>query len=83
VCTVSGRLNEAIECGADVGERVGKEVAVCVQRDVDRCVAELRLEELGMGAGGDHEGGVGVPEVVEAEWREPGAADGGPEDPGP
>src|SRR5829696_8451069 len=81
VRTASGGLNEKIECGADVGEGVGKEVAVGVQRDVDRCVPELRLEELGMGAGGDHERGVGVAEVVEAKWRKLGAADRRPEDP--
>ncbi len=82
MCFAPGRFHEAIERRADVDEGVREEVAVGVERDVDRSVAELRLEQLGMRTGGDHEGGVGVPEVVEAEWREPGTADGGAEDPG-
>ena len=59
--------DETVERLADVGERVREEMAVGVQGDVDRRVTELRLEELGMGAGRDHQRGVGVPEVVEAE----------------
>jgi hypothetical protein len=41
---------------------------------------ELRLEKLRMRTGGDHQRRVGVPEVVEAEWRELGAPGGRPED---
>ncbi len=78
---VSRRLHKAVERRADVDEGVREQMAIGIQRDVDRCVADLRSEELGVGAG-DHEGGVGVPVVVEAEWREPGPADCGPEDPG-
>ena len=40
------RPNETVERLSDVRERVREEVAVGVQRDVDRSVAELRLEEL-------------------------------------
>ena len=46
----SEHADEPIEGIADVSEGARKEVAVGVERDVDRAVAELRLEELGMGA---------------------------------
>jgi hypothetical protein len=39
-------LDEAVERRPDVGESVGEEVAVRVERHVDRRVAELGLEEL-------------------------------------
>jgi hypothetical protein len=44
--------------------RVWEEVAVEVERDADRGVAHLRLEVLRVRAGGDHQRGVSVAEVV-------------------
>jgi hypothetical protein len=55
-------------------------VAVQVERDADRGVAHLRLEVLRVRAGGDHQRGVGVAQVVEVQAVELRAADGGPED---
>jgi hypothetical protein len=69
VCLASGRLHEAVKRRADVGEGVREEVAIGVQGDVDRSVAELGLEELRVRARRDRERSVGVAEVVE-----PGAA---------
>src|SRR5581483_2228167 len=55
-------------------------MAVEVERHEDRGVAHLRLEVLRARAGGHHEGGVGVAQVVEAEADELRASDGGRED---
>ncbi|MCZ7589954.1 MAG: hypothetical protein M5U27_14070 [Gaiella sp.] len=54
-------------------------MAVEVERDPDRGVAHLRLEVLRVRAGRDHQCGVGVAEVVEAEAGQLRAADGRPE----
>src|SRR6266508_3145578 len=71
---------ERVEGVENAAVRVGKQVAVEVERDADRRVAHLRLEVLRMGAGGDHQRGVGVAQVVEAEAGELRAADGRAED---
>src|SRR4051812_25620335 len=52
------RPDDAVEHVADVGERVREEVTVGVERDIDRRVAELRLQQLRMCAGCDHQCGV-------------------------
>ena len=57
-------------------------MAVSVERDVDRAVSELGLEELRVRASRHHECRVGVPKVVEAQRCEVGTANGGPEHPG-
>src|SRR5919198_2895820 len=72
--------NQAVESLPDVGERVREQVAVRVERDVDRRVAELRLEELWVRAGSDHQRGVRVAEIMEAKRREIRAPNGGAED---
>jgi hypothetical protein len=59
---------------------VREQVAVDVEGDADRRVTHLRLEVLRVRAGGDHERGVGVPQVVEPQAGQPGAADGEAED---
>src|SRR5207247_2248621 len=59
---------------------VREEVSVEVERDADRGVPHLRLEVLRVGAGGDHQRGVGVAEVVEAEAGQLRASYGGAED---
>ncbi len=53
-----------------------EEVTVEIQRDANGGVAHLCLEVLRMGTGGDHERGVGVAKVVEADARQLPAADG-------
>src|SRR5829696_8095157 len=72
--------DEPVERVSNVREGIREEVAVGVERDVDRRMPELRLEELRMSAGGDHQRCIRVSEVVEAQWRQRGATDGGPKD---
>jgi hypothetical protein len=71
---------ERVEVGENTAVCVREEVAVEVQRDADRRVPHLRLEVLRVCARGDHQRGVGVAEIVEAEAGQTGAADGRPED---
>jgi hypothetical protein len=66
-CGWGGDRVEALEDAAAV--RVREEVAVEVERDADRRVPHLRLQILRMSAGGDHQRGVGVTEVVDLGWR--------------
>ena len=71
---------ERVEGVENAAIRVREQVAVEVERDADRGVAHLRLEVLRMGAGGDHQRGVGVAEVVEAQTYLTGATDRRAED---
>ena len=57
---------ERVEALEDAAVRIRKEMSVEIERDADRGVAHLRLEVLRVRAGGDHQRGVGVTEVVEA-----------------
>ena len=52
-----------------------------VERDPNRRVTHLRLEVLRVRAGSDHEGGVGVPQFMEAERAESASAHSRREDP--
>ena len=45
-------------------------MAVAVESGLDRGVAQLRLDVLRVGAVGDQQAGVGVPEVVKADPAE-------------
>src|SRR6266542_4025291 len=71
---------ERVEALEDAPVRVREEVAVEVERDPNRRVAHLRLEVLRVRAGGDHQRGVGVTQVMEAQAGQTGAADSGAED---
>ncbi|HET8742822.1 MAG TPA: hypothetical protein VFM41_09390 [Gaiella sp.] len=55
-------------------------MAVQVECDADRRVAHLSLQVLRVRAAGDHQRGVGVAQIVEAEAGQLRAADGGRED---
>lgn len=57
---------------------LGHQMAIAVERGLDRGVAELRLDLLRVGPLGDQEARVGVPEVVKAHMAESGP----PEDAG-
>ncbi len=71
---------ERVECVENAPVGVGEEMAVEVERDADRRVPHLRLQVLRVRAGGDHERGVGVPQVVEAKADQLRPAYGGCED---
>jgi hypothetical protein len=71
---------ECVEALEDASVRIREQVAVQVEGDADRGVAHLRVEVLRVGSGGDHECGVGVAEVMEAQADQPGATDGGAEE---
>jgi hypothetical protein len=66
---------ELVERVQNVSIRIREEVSVEVERHADRRVAHLRLQVLRMRAGRDHQSGVGVPQVVEAEPDELRATD--------
>jgi hypothetical protein len=53
-------------------------VSVAVERDGDRAVAHVAAECLGVDAGGDRVGGVGVAAFVQPERRETGGLPGAP-----
>ena len=65
----------------DLRADVRVEVPVGVEGDADRRVPHLRLEQLRVGAGGDHQRGVRVAEVVEADPGQPAASNCRPVDP--
>jgi len=48
-------VHETVERLSGIGKGIREEVAVSVQRDVDGGVTELRLEELRVRAGRDHQ----------------------------
>ena len=57
---------------ADVLLSFGEQVAVTVKGGLDRGMAELGLDELGVGSLGNEERRVGVSEVVEPNLSEAG-----------
>src|SRR5205814_2036891 len=75
------RSTSPVELREHAPVRVREEMPVEVEGDANRRVSHLRLEVLRVRAGGDHQRGVRVAKVVEANGTDSAASHGRREDP--